>query len=138
MRTPDHVWDQLLDREDQQIGVQEMLAVLLTWGTFQCHLSESLWTCFVDNDGVLGAILKGSSRAPEVNIAVGHLWLALAQQSVGLHVARVESGANVSDGPTREEFGDLQRLGAVWVEPVLPPWVCDLWGIPEPSCPSTA
>jgi hypothetical protein len=133
VRTPDCIWDQLLERGDQQIGVQEMLGVALAWGTFRSRLHGALWTAYVDNQGVLGAILKGGSGAPEVNMAVGHLWLDLAACTVGLHVARVESKANVADGPSRDEFSELDRLGATYVEPELPQWAYDLWGMPRPA-----
>lgn len=133
IQTPDHIWDQLVERGDNQIGIQEMPGVVLAWGTFRRFLQGSLWTAFVDNDGVLGAILKGGSGAPEVNIAVGQLWLDLATDVVGLHAARVESKANVADGPSRGDFSEVHRLGAVWTEPVLPPWAYDLWAIPAPS-----
>ena len=38
-------------------------------------LSGSTATIFVDNDGVLGSLIKGSCKAPEVNIAVDRWWL---------------------------------------------------------------
>ena len=131
VRTPDHIWRQLLERGDQQIGVQEMLGVALAWGTYSDILKGTRWTSFVDNQGVLGAILKGGSGAPEVNMAVGHLWLDLAAYAVDLHVARVESKANISDGPSRDDFEEIARLGARYVDPVLPQWSYDLWGIPR-------
>ena len=131
VKTPDCIWDQLLERGDHQIGVQEMLGVALTWGTFSSVLQGSRWTSFVDNQGVLGAILKGGSGAPEVNMAVGHLWLDLAAFAVDLRVARVESKANVADGPSREDLSELDRLKAHYVDPVLPQWSYDLWGIPR-------
>ena len=130
--TPDAVWEQLLERGEHQIGVQEMLGVMLAWATFESVLCGSLWTAFIDNDGVLGAILKGGSGAPEINIAVGQFWLGVARASVGFHGARVESKANVADGPSRDDLSEIRRLGARWVEPVLPPWVYDLWRIPAP------
>ena len=34
-----------------------------------------LVTAFVDNRGVVGALVRGSSKAPEVIFAVGHVWL---------------------------------------------------------------
>ena len=48
--------------------------------------------------------MKGGGGGPESNTAVGRLWLELAAASVDLHVARVESGANPADGPTRDFF----------------------------------
>ena len=131
MQTPDFVWGQLLDRGDSQIGFQEMLGLLLVWETFQSWLAGALWVSFVDNDGVLHAVMKGGGGGPERNNVVGRLWLKLAAASVDLHVARVESGANPADGPTRDFFEVLQRVKAKWVEPQLPSWLQHLWCVPE-------
>ena len=76
--TPLHILEQLLHREDNQIGYLEMLAVVLLSSTFPDILSGSAATIFVDNDGVLGSLIKWSCRAPEVNIAVGRWWLRAA------------------------------------------------------------
>ena len=39
----------------------------------------------------------------------------------------MESKANVSDGPTREDLSVVMALGAQFVEPQLPEWLKDLW-----------
>ena len=61
-QTSDAIWNQLLDRGDHQIGFQELLGILLVWGTFQHLLRESLWLAFVDNDGVLHALIGGAAE----------------------------------------------------------------------------
>ena len=63
VKTPDTIWNQLLQREDNQIGFQEMLSVILAWCTFQDFLHGSLWTSYGDNDGVLHAIANGGGGA---------------------------------------------------------------------------
>eukprot|EP00435_Cladocopium_sp_Y103_P039301 s772_g10.t1 len=131
IRTPHEVWRALLPRQDSQIQFQELLGVLLTWGTFRSLLKGSLWVAFVDNDSILHTITKGSGGGAEVHLCVGHLWLELAAGQVDLHLARVESAANISDGPTREDLSLLAMLKATWVEPVLPKWVSDFWQGPS-------
>ncbi len=59
---------------------------------------------------------------------IGQLWLEFAFSRTGYSGHRVESKANLADGPTRDFFEVLTRLEAVYVEPVLPAWVFDLWG----------
>ena len=130
MQTPNFVWGQLLDRRDSQIGFQEMLGLLLVWGTFQSWLAGALWVSFVDNDGVLHAVMKGGGGRPECNNVVGRLWLELAAASVDLHVARVESGANPADGPARDFFEVLQRVKANGWNPNSS-WLQHLWCVPE-------
>ncbi len=84
----------------------------------------------MDNDGVLFSLAKGGGGGPESHMLVGDLWLDLAEAQVDLQVARVESKANVADGPARELLNYLVELGAQFVTPVLPPWVQDLWAGP--------
>ena len=63
----------------------------------------------------------------------GLRWLGYAGLDCDLHVARVESKANIADGPSRDEFCFLNDLGAVYVPPVLPSWIDDIWAVPECS-----
>lgn len=131
IRTPHEVWCALLPRNDAQIQFQELLGVLLTWGTFSSLLHGALWVAFVDNDSVLHCLTKGSGGGPEVHLCVGNLWLELAARQVDLHVGRVESLANIADGPTRDDLSLLAWLKATWVNPMLPTWVPDFWKGPS-------
>ena len=130
MTVPKNVWDTLLIRADDQIGMQELLAVPLGLETFHDMVVGSLLTVYIDNDGVLGGILRGSSVAADLNQAIGFLWLDVAKAGVGLHCERVESHANIADGPTREFLRLVEELGAVFVEPRLPDWCHKLWEFP--------
>lgn len=58
-------------------------------------------------------------------MCVGRFWLEVAKAGVFFHVARVESAANIADGPTREDLILLQQLKAQFVPPRLPDWVHD-------------
>ena len=127
MKTPNHIWDQLLERGDNQIGFQEMLGVLLTWATFEHILRGCLWTAYCDNDGVLYAVANGGGGGPETHVCVGQLWLEIAAACTDLFVARVESKANIADGPTRDFFNHLHELQSQLVEPKLPNWLMQLW-----------
>ena len=50
-----------------------MLAVLLVVTTFQDVIHNTAAFVFIDNNGVLGSLLKGSSSAPEVNMVTGKI-----------------------------------------------------------------
>ena len=63
----------------------------------------------------------------EVNIAIGAIWGEQVTRSNSLVVARVESRANIADGPTRDNFSILQMLGARYTAPRLPLWIHELW-----------
>ena len=130
MRVPDAVWAQLLPREDHQIGMQELLAVPLLLATFAGELEKSLLTVAIDNQGVLLGLIGGRAGADDLNMSIGRTWLQVADMGVGLHAVRVESAANLADGPTRDNFKEMEHFGATFVEPVMPEWVYHIWRWP--------
>ena len=130
MIVPESVWDCFLTRKDDQIGMQELLAIPLAFETFSSVVEGTLCTIFVDNNGVLGGLIKGSCMAADLNQSIGNLWLDIARLQIGLHAVRVESKANIADGPTREFLDLLGELGASFVPPKLPDWCKKLWNFP--------
>ena len=93
------VWlsSQFLERDDNQIGVLEVVAVVASLATFMDKISGAEVLVFIDNQGVLGSLSKAQSRSPEVNTMVGQIWLKAATEDVHLYWWRVESHANVSE-----------------------------------------
>ena len=85
-----------MHQDDAQIIFLEMLAVVLLVETFGDLLSGNAVFCFIDNNGVLGSLIKGSCRAPETNMLAGGLWLHAAQHAWVPFWARVESKANIA------------------------------------------
>ena len=75
--------------------------------------------------------MRGSSVAADLNQAIGFLWLDVAKANIGLHCERVESHANIADGPTREFLRLVEELGAQFVVPKLPVWCHKLWEFPD-------
>ena len=128
----DVIWNQLSPRKDHQIGFQELLGVLLSLGTFESLIAGSLWTAFVDNDGVMFSLSHGGGGNPETNIAIGKVWLAFASLRICFYCARVESKANLADGPSRDHLAYIRQLKARYVVPRLPAWVYELWRHPDP------
>ena len=84
---------------------------------------------FGDNDGVTYALAKGGGHSMECNLVIGKCWLRIASMDADLHAARVESHANIADGPSRDHFGNLNSLGAEYVEPALPEWIHNIWQV---------
>ena len=119
--------ESLIPRGDNHIGALELIAPVLALGTWPQLFVDSLWSAFIDNEGALGALLKGTCLAADMNEIVGRLWLNLDLQQCDLFVQRVESKANVADGPTRHFLGDVEKLGAVYSSPVLPSWLDQIW-----------
>ena len=127
MQTPLHICDQLSVRSDSQIGFQELLGVVFVLGTFAPLVAGSLWVGFGDHDGITHALAKGGGHNPECNMIIGKIWMHLAALDADLHAARVESEANIADGPTRDMFDHLEALNAKYVSPQLPDWIHDIW-----------
>ena len=90
-------------------------------------LAGRLWSAFIDNQGVVHNLLKGTAASEEANFLVGKLWLELAVDETALFVQRVESKSNVADAPTRGSLDYLTKLSAGWREPVFPVWFSDIW-----------
>jgi hypothetical protein len=101
--------------------------------TFGEQIAGSLLDVFIDNDGVLGSVIRGSSVADDLSMVVGHTWLLCYRLRLKVCWLRVESGANYADMPSRL-MGELTQpewlaLSAVFVEPRLPKFVWNLWSL---------
>ena len=109
------LWDQFLPREDNQIGIQELLAVPLALHTFYDEMYGTEALCFGDNDGVVASLIRGSNSALDVNLCVGQIWLDINRMHLALLLARVEGKANVADAPSRDSTVFLSSIGASFV-----------------------
>ena len=69
----------LIPRKDNYFGFLEMLGPVLAFGTWPQYIGSSLWTNFIDNQGVLHGYLKGSSLSQELKAVIGHLWLEVTR-----------------------------------------------------------
>ena len=65
MEAPQEIWESLLPRDDNQIGVAEAMAVVLALETFKAELEDTVVSCFVDNAGTMASFVKGSSASAE-------------------------------------------------------------------------
>ena len=121
------VWNLLTYREDSQIWAQEALAVILGMFSWHSWLEGAAVTIYADNEGVRYALISGTSRCKEIALLVARMWHEAARSRCGLLFRRVESKANLADGPTRDDFKHLEALQARWLPPELPQWIDDLW-----------
>ena len=65
--------------------------------------------------------------SPEINLMVGKIWLWVAREQIALVIVRVESHANIADGPSRNDYSYMQRLNAMEVSPEWPDWIYAIW-----------
>ena len=94
---------------------------------FQTAVTDAAVIIYIDNDGVVGALLAGAGAAPDANMLNADFWLRAAQHNIAIQLWRVESKANVADAPSRGSFDELRDWDAVEVRPILPPVVHQLW-----------
>jgi len=92
---PEWVLEQLLPRRDKQIGVLETLALILGLKSFEDQLQGKRVTIYTDNDGVLGAAIRGSTAAPESNLMLAKVALDAVRLGQALSYFRVESRAKL-------------------------------------------
>ena len=114
-------------RQDNYIGILEMLAIILGVYTFASMIQGNLVTVYNGNSGVVHSVLRAASRSPEINQMVARLWLRVATEKIGMVIFKVESGANPSDEPSRLEFTWVNKHGAIRTDPYLLLWVYHLW-----------
>ena len=101
-----------------------MVLALYTWMDL---LDGVVVTIYTDNEGVRYSLISGTSRLPEVALSVARFWQLAADKRWGVLMRRVESAANLADGPTRDDLRYVLQLKALWTVPVLPDWVFNFW-----------
>ena len=115
---PDHFVERFAARRTY-IGQFELLAAVAVYYTLPELAGRSV-VHWVDNTSALAALAKGYSRA----IDSARIVHALHAWNVGAGVSTwfeyVRSKANISDQPSRGEFGLLRRMGSEWVDMELP------------------
>ena len=63
----------------------------------------------------------------DINNITGKICLDIANLRAGMHIERVESAANIADGPTRDFMVHVNRFKAHEVPPVMPRWIVNIW-----------
>ena len=86
-RVPRPVVARLVGRKDIQVTFLEFAALVVTLKTFQGMLSSQTSTTYVDNQAVLGAMVRGSCRAPDINQVIGQVWLLFDRSGILIHLA---------------------------------------------------
>ena len=126
-QTPPWLIEALLPRDNCQIQVLELAAVLLCLGTFPDMLQNSLWLSFNDNDAARGSLNKGTSGAEDMAILIGRFWMTTTRLGTGFCSWRVHTKSNVADGPTRDFWRAIRRLNAEFRPARFPAWVRHFW-----------
>ena len=99
------------------MGQLELLAAPLAICTWSHVLEERHILHFIDNDSAASNLVKGYSPLTDSAAIVGDYWLLAAQHKMSIYIDRVSSKANISDGPSRNDFSLLQSLNGIWNQP---------------------
>ena len=118
-----------LSKRKTQIVPLEALGAFLLLCTFSLDLADCAIRLFVDSDGAAGALIRGFSSADDVACVASAFWARAALSHMAVFIDRVDSKANLADGPTRNYLGDLQALGARWVQPPTHRFIRDVLSV---------
>ena len=118
-RDTEELLDLCLQRQNEQIMAQEILAIALGLCTFKDKFAGRCVRIWTDNAGSECVLKCGGARASDHNLWVHSIWLMAARNGHGIWIERAPTKLNISDLPSRESHELLQQLGAVWLKPVL-------------------
>ena len=85
--------------------------MILGLSTWLEDLKGAVVTICTDNEGVRYSLLSGTSKLPEVALSVARFWHVVSDVQIGVLIRRVESKANIADGPTRDV---LKLFANIW------------------------
>ena len=98
-------------RRKNYIGQLELLAAVAVYYSVP-ELRGRRVLHWIDNTGVISALTKGYSRAPD-SVRIFHVFKAFCLGlGVSIWFQWVPSKANIADLPSRSEFALLRRFGA--------------------------
>ena len=111
--------DCLQDRKDNQIMSLETMAISVGLASFAEELRGRKVLVFSDNTGAEAAARRGSAHAWDHCEMVHGIWTQAFLNRTHIWILRVASDDNLSDLPSRCEYGLLRELGAVWRPPLI-------------------
>ena len=99
------------------MGQLELVAPLWALELWSQQLQERSVLLYVDNDSAATNLVKGYSPQPDSSNLVGAFWLTAAKLKLHIYIDHVESKSNIADGPSRNSFAEVIRLGGTWTPP---------------------
>ena len=100
-------------RRTNIVGYEVMAALLGIYMVDDMFPHQAFVRHFVDNQPALNAIIRGSSKQDDLNSLVGSVWYGCASKLQSYWGQYVRSKANLSDGPSRQEFQLMRQLNIV-------------------------
>ena len=94
-------------RNDSQIMGLELLAIAFGLSSFLEMCAGRTVRVWSDNVGAESCARRGSAKSFDHNCIVHCIWLFAAKHGINLRIDRVPTKDNISDLPSREEYGLL-------------------------------
>ena len=107
---PQEVIDTWIPRETQ-IAMVETIAVNVALETFEEMIVGKRVVVMIDSESVLGAIVKGYSDREDICGLVSVVWEQIRRMNVVPFFERIPTDGNLSDGPSRLNWGIAGRCG---------------------------
>ena len=106
-----HLWSRQRESygsgEWRDITEIEAIGPLLILHNWLWLVRDALWIHFIDNNGALGALVKGSASVHEQDLVIGETWARIAVLRVLVWFDRVDSASNPVDGLSRKDFSGV-------------------------------
>ena len=106
-----------------QIAQVELLAIVAAIHRYGPELSGKRVIALVDSESALGAAIKGYSRKDDVSDLLSVLWEEVSRYRIILYLDRISTDANISDGPSRNDWSLQEECDWTKDEIAWPPRV---------------
>ena len=102
------------DPEYHDITEIEAIGPVLILHNWPWLVKDALWIHFIDNNGALGALVKGSASVHQQDLIMGETWSRIARLRVSAWFDRVDSSSNPVDGLSRKDFSGVWQWRKIY------------------------
>ena len=102
------------DGEFNDITEIEGIGPLLILHNWPWLVQDALWIHFIDNNGALGSLVRGSASVHEQDIIIGETWSRIARLKDLPWFDRVDSDSNPVDGLSRKNFSGVWQWREIY------------------------
>jgi len=111
--------DRWLPRSNQ-IALVEIFAAVMTISHFGPELQGKRVIGLIDSECALDALIKGNSKFEDVIGLIRVFWELIAEFQIEIYLDRVSTGANPSDGMSRDGEQEARDIGWLIEEAKFP------------------
>ena len=89
----------------------ELLPILIAFTLWSALIDKCQLVSYLDNDAARAGLIRGAGATRLSDVIIQMVCEHEAQMQLKTWFSRVPSHSNISDGPSRLEFGLLEKLG---------------------------